>query len=434
MMTSIMEAIFSLTLSPQNRPVNQYLPQSRCGKMPCFIDPESIFLTKFTKDAPIASVILESKRTIFVSAAETSADAHGGRLIRYLREDAADLRFVGLGGGQMENEGCQLMENLVDRSAMLAHAFGQVGFYYKLLRRVKKQFHQDRPDLVVCIDSPAWNFNLAKTAHKLGIPVLYYIAPQLWAWGAWRIKKLRRNADKVACILPFEQQWFTERGVNAVYVGHPLFDDDQQIEAVETWQKDGEKFPTIALLPGSRNHEIKSLWPAMQQIALSIQEKFPNVRFLACAADEEKIETLKNNMHNQLSIDVKHTSIEATVRYADLALVASGTTTLEVAAQYCPMIIMYHVHPLQWHLVGRWVVKINYLSLVNILAQKELVPEYMPFYRQEHQVAQTALRLLANKDQLKKMRQDLKELVKPIIQPGTAAKVAEIVKQMLPRY
>ena len=394
----------------------------------------SLSLTKSGKNGPIAAVILESKRTIFISAAETSADAHGGRLIRHLREDLADLRFMGLGGRQMENQGCQLMENLVERSAMLAHAFSQVGFYYKLLRRVKKQFHQDRPDLVVLIDSPAWNFNVAKVARKLGIPVLYYIAPQLWAWGGWRIKKLRRNVDKVACILPFEQQWFTERGVDAVYVGHPLFDDDQQIEAVEAWQKDSEKFPTVALLPGSRNHEIKSLWPAMQQIALSIQEKFPKVRFLACAADEEKIETLNNNTHEKLSIDIKHTSIEASVRYADLALVASGTTTLEVAAQYCPMIIMYHVHPLQWHLVGKWLVQIKYLSLVNILAQKELVPEFMPFYRQEEQVAQTALGLLADDKQLKKMRQDLKELVTPIIQPGAAAKTAEIVKQMLPRF
>ncbi|MCP4711780.1 MAG: lipid-A-disaccharide synthase, partial [Planctomycetes bacterium] len=379
-------------------------------------------------------MILESKRTIFISAAETSADAHGGRLIRHLREDSADLRFLGLGGRLMENEGCQLMENLVERSAMLAHAFSQVGFYFKLLRRVKKQFHQDRPDLVVLIDSPAWNFNVAKVAHKMGIPVLYYIAPQLWAWGGWRIKKLRRNVDKVACILPFEQQWFTERGVDAVYVGHPLFDDDQQIEAVEAWQKDSEKFPAVALLPGSRNHELNNLWPTMQQIALSIQDKFPKARFLACAADEEKIETLNINTNKKLSIDVKHTSIEATVRYADLALVASGTTTLEVAAQYCPMIIMYHVHPLQWHLVGKWLIKIKYLSLVNILAQKELVPEFMPFYRQEKQVAQTALGLLSDDKQLKKMREDLKELVEPIIKPGAAAKVAEIVKQMLPRF
>ncbi len=377
---------------------------------------------------------MENKRTIFFSAAEASGDAHTARLIGRLRNEAADLRFVGLGGEAMAEAGCQLTENLVERSAMLAHALGGIWFYYKLLGRIKKQFQQERPDLVVVVDSPAWNFHVAKAAHQLQIPVLYYIAPQLWAWGPWRLKKLRKWADQVACILPFEQQWLTERNVRAEYVGHPLFDDDRKIEPVESTLKDNLNFPTVALLPGSRNHEIKYLWPSMQQIAASIQEQYPRARFISCAVDESKIETLRQKARRQLNIEIRHTSIEAAVRYADLAVVTSGTATLEVAAQNCPMIILYYVHPLQWHLLGRWVVQTKYLSLVNILADKELVPEFMPFYRQEKQVADRALQLLADDQGLRQMRQDLAELVKPIIQPGASTRVAQIVKQMLPRY
>jgi len=354
-------------------------------------------------------MILENKRTIFFSVADVSADAHTARLIRRLKIEAQDLRFVGLGGKAMADEGCQLLENLVERSAQ-------------------------RPDLVVVVDSPAWNFHVAKAARRLDIPVLYYIAPQLWAWGSWRIKKLRKWTNQVACILPFEQQWFTERGIRAVYVGHPLFDDDRQFEALEPTPTDELNFPLVALLPGSRAHEIKHLWPSMQQIADAIRKKYPRARFVSCAPDESKAETMRRNADPDLNIDIRPTSIEAAVRHADLALVASGTSTLQVAVQNCPMIILYYVHPLQWHLVGRWVVKIKYLSLVNILAQKELVPEYMPFYRQEDQVAEKALALLADEKALRQIRLNLQKLVKPITQPGAAAKVAQIVKKMLPRY
>jgi lipid-A-disaccharide synthase len=378
-------------------------------------------------------MILENKRTIFFSVADVSAKAHTARLIGRLKKEADDLRFAGMGWAAMAGEGCQLLENLVERSAMLVHAIGGFWFYYRLLDRIKKHFQEDRPDLVVVVDSPAWNFHVAKAAYKLGIPVLYYIAPQLWAWGGWRIKKLRQWADRVACILPFEQQWFTERGIKAEYVGHPLFDDDRPIEPAEPTPKDELTFPTVALLPGSRNHEIKYLWPSMQQIAVSILDQYPQARFISCAVDESKIESLRQKALSRLNIEIRHTSIEAAVRHADLTLVASGTSTLEVAAQNCPMIVMYHVNPLQWHLLGRWVVKIKYLSLVNILADKELVPEFMPFYRQEA-VAETALDLLADEQRLMQMRQDLHKLVKPIIQPGAAAKISQIVMQMLPRY
>jgi len=379
-------------------------------------------------------VVEEVARRIFISAAEASADAHGAKLILQLREEPGNVQCEGLGGEAMAGAGCQLLENLVDRSAMLTHAVGQVFFYRKLLKRVKRHFAQNPPDVVVVVDSPAWNFHVALAAKKFGIPVLYYIAPQLWAWGAWRIGKLRSRVDKVACILPFEETWFRERGVEAQYVGHPLFDDEQQIEGPNPWQEIRKEFPTVALLPGSRKHEIQHLWPPMQKIAAKIREKYPHVRFITAASSEANETLLRRELPKSLEVDVRRTSIEAATRHADLALVASGTATLEVAAQNCPMIILYHVPWLQWHLVGRWLVKTRYLSLVNILADRELAPEFMPFGGRVQEVTDKALSLLEDDEQRQEMRIALRRLVEPILKPGAAAQTAKLAKDLLPIY
>jgi len=379
-------------------------------------------------------VVEEVARTIYISAAEASADAHAAKLIHQLREKPEKLHCDGLGGEAMAAAGCELQENLVDRSAMLTHAFGQVFFYWKLLGRVKQHFAQNPPDVVVAIDSPAWNFHVALAAKKYGIPVLYYIAPQMWAWGGWRIGKLRSRVDKVACILPFEEAWFRERGVEAQYVGHPLFDDEQHISGPGPWAENSREFPTVALLPGSRKHEIQQLWKPMQEIARNIQQKFPQARFLTAVSSEPNEILLRRDLDESLEVDIRRTSVEAATRYADLALVASGTATLEVAAQSCPMIILYHVPWLQWHLVGRWLLKTPYLSLVNILAGRELAPEFMPFSGRVKEVGETALNLLAEDEQRQEMREALRYLMEPIIKPGAAAKTAELVKDLLPVY
>jgi lipid-A-disaccharide synthase len=379
-------------------------------------------------------VVEEVTRTIYISAAEASADAHGARLIHQLREELGKVRCEGLGGEAMASAGCELLENLVDRSAMLTHAFGQVFFYWKLLKRVKRHFAQNPPDVVVVVDSPAWNFHVALAAKAYGIPVLYYIAPQLWAWGAWRIGKLRSRVDQVACIMPFEEKWFRERGVQAEYVGHPLFDDEHQINGLNPGMEINKNFPTVALLPGSRKHEIQKLWQPMQEVARRIREKYPRARFVTAASSEGNETLLRQGLSAELEVDIRRMNIEAATRHADLALVASGTATLEVAAQNCPMIILYHVPWLQWNLVGRRLIKTPYLSLVNILAGRELAPEFMPFGGRIKEVTDQALGLLQNKEQRQEMRIALRQLVEPILKPGAAAKAAKMVRNLLPVY
>ena len=376
-------------------------------------------------------MVEQADKSIFISAAETSGDMHASKLIGRLREVLPGVSYVGLGGAAMAGAGCQVLEDLVGRSAMLAHAVGQVRFYWQLLGRVKEYLAAERPELVVLVDSPAWNMHVAKAAKGLGIPVLYYIAPQLWAWGGWRIGKLRRRVDKVACILPFEEEWFRERGVEATYVGHPLFDEPQRVAPAKVREFNDAEAPLIALLPGSRKQEIDRLWGPMNLIGREIKNAYSLARFVTVAADDEHAVRLAKTADETLEVEVRRDGIEAAVRHADLTLVASGTATLEVAAQQCPMIIMYYVHPLAWHLVGRWLVKTEYLSLVNILAQRELAPEFMPYYGGVNKVARTALGLLEDRERAGRMREELGQLVRPLMQGGASGRVAAMIAEMM---
>jgi lipid-A-disaccharide synthase len=376
----------------------------------------------------------KTRQKIFISAAEVSGDRHCGRLIEKMKTQSPGITCEGLGGPAMAQAGCQLLEDLTVRSAMLTNALGQIGFYYRLLARIKKHFAINRPDLVVLADSPAWNFHIAKAAKKLDIPVLYYIAPQLWAWGSWRCDKLRRLTDNVACILPFEQQWFRDRDINATYVGHPLFDHEMPPESQPHWMSSPKSsfFPTIALLPGSRQHEIDRLWRPMQRIAQRIKKTYPAARFVTTTPNEESAEKLKKQTNTALPIETRSdSSIEAVTRHADLALVASGTATLEVAAQHCPMIVLYHVNQLQWQLIGKWLVKTKYISLVNILAGTELVPEFVPFANRIDAVVNQALEILDNDEKRRQTSISLKQLTDPIVQPGASARVIQMIKHML---
>ncbi len=339
---------------------------------------------------------------VFISAAETSGDKHAAHLINALKVQIPRVKTDGLGGSAMEKAGCNLLENLIERSAMLGAAVKQIPFYHKLLKRVKAYLLEETPDLVILVDSPAWNFHIAKAARQLGIPVLYYIAPQLWAWGAWRLKKLRNNVDKVACILPFEEEWFRSRGVPAEYVGHPLFDDSHLSITYPGESGNNNTAPTVALLPGSRSQEIEKLWKPMLTIALNIRRKYPNTVFLTTASNEKNEQQMRQALPDDFDIEFRDRGIEAVTRYADLTLVASGTATLEVAAQACPMIVMYHINPVSWNLVGRLLIKTKHLSLVNILAGVELVPEYMPFFHQEQEVSEVALEILGSEERKKR--------------------------------
>ena len=375
----------------------------------------------------------EKQYRVFISAAEPSADSHCAALITAMRELRDDVEFVGVGGPKMAAAGCELLETTVARASMIYNAFTHVLHYYKLLRRIRPYLEDNRVDLVVVCDSPAFNFHVAKAARSLGIKTLFYVAPQLWAWAPWRIGKLRRCCDKLCCILPFEQQWFAGRGVDTVFVGHPLL--HEAAGSAGQNKKDYAGYDParvlVALMPGSRTAEIKTLWRPMQQIGQSIKQKCPQARFVAVAVDEQGRRKLAAAQTAGFECDYSAGTLAETARQADFAIVASGSATLQVAAAGCPMVIMYQSSRLLWHLVGTWLVNTEYLSLVNILAGRELVPEFMPYFASVEPIAAKCVELIRDRDRLRKLSTELVKLVQPLRTQDASQTTAEIVGEML---
>jgi lipid-A-disaccharide synthase len=372
------------------------------------------------------------KYRVFISAAEPSADAHCAGLITDMQKIEAGIEFVGVGGPKMAQAGCELLENTTGKAAMIYKAFSQVARFYKIIKRISHYLKSNNVNLVIVCDSPSFNFHVAKAAKKAGIKTLFFVAPQLWAWGGWRINKLRKRCDKLCCLLPFEQDWFGQRGIDTVFVGNPLLDKLKIAGTRHEQYVDFEpKNARLALMPGSRAAEIDSLWRPMQQIALRLKEKYPEATFIAVAVDEKREEILRAaqipGFECQYSVD----SVNKTAGEVDFSIVASGSATLEVAAAGCPMVIMYQSSRILWNLLGRWIIKTKYLSLVNILAGKELVPEFMPYFTSIEPIVASIDDLLQNKNKLAQLSGELTRLTEPLAEKKACREVANIAVMML---
>lgn len=346
------------------------------------------------------------------------------------------LRFSGFGGQRLAEAGCQLLDDTVSKAAMHYNVLGQLGYYKKLIKQANTFFKSDKVDLVVVCDSPAFNFHIAKAAKKHGIPVLFYVAPQLWAWAPWRIHKLRRCCDKLACILPFEKDWFASRGVDAEFVSNPLFDETQiDLKSnLKTYASYDPQAPRIALLPGSRDAEIKTLWPAMLEIATTLKDKHPDAKFTACAPDDGKRAMLERMAaDSSLSVAFETNKLIDACERSDYAIVASGSATLQVAAAGCPMTVIYQSNKWMWRLVGRWLIQLKYLSLVNILAEKELIPEFMPYFSSIEPIIERTSGLLSTPSRMSQISQSLLTLIEPLTRRRASDAVAKIVLEMLNR-
>ena len=374
----------------------------------------------------------KKKYRIFISAAEPSADTHCAGLITALKESGYDIEFVGVGGPKMAEAGCELLEVTSGKAVMIYKAFGHVVHFYRHIKRKKRELTGNLIDLVVVCDSPAFNFHIAKAAKKAGIKTIFYVAPQLWAWGRWRIGKLRKNCDKLCCILPFEQEWFGTRGVDTVFVGNPLLDkldiDSAKAKKYVDFKPERAK---IALMPGSRAAEIDSLWLPMQQIALKLKSKYPDTEFVTVAVDSDRRKILKARQIPGFECHYSIDSVHHTASAVDFSIIASGSATLEVAAVGCPMVIMYQSSRILWHLAGRFIVRTKYLSLVNILAGRELVPEFMPYFSSIEPIVERIELLIEDKSKLAQVSDSLIRLVEPLAGREARRQVAKIAVEML---
>jgi len=333
----------------------------------------------------------------------------------------------------MAAAGCELIENTVDRAVMTYTAVAHVGHFYQLVRRVRQYLQEHPVDLVIVCDSPAFNFHVAREAKKAGIQTLFYVAPQLWAWASWRIHKLRRLCDKLCCILPFEEEWFRRRGVDTTFVGNPLL--DKLSGDLAGMRKDYSHFDPnrvkVALMPGSRLAEIEALWRPMQEIATALKRRYPGAGFTAVAASAERRQLLERTQIPDFACEYSVDTVRRTAAAVDFALVASGSATLEVASSGCPMVVMYQTNRVLWKLVGWWLVHPKFFTLVNLLADRELVPEFMPYFTSIDPIVQTVDGYLRDRGLLTRTSNEMIDMVEPLTRKNAGAEVARVVVEML---
>jgi len=363
---------------------------------------------------PEATLHAENARApvVFLSALEPSADLHAAELISAIRRRCPDARFVGLGGPRMRAAGCETLCDMTSRSAMLLGAVRIAGDALRLLQRVDRFFAAGDADVFVPVDSPTFNLPLARRAKARRLPVVYYIAPQVWAWAEFRLRKVRQRTDRLAVILPFEEAYFRSHCIPATFVGHPLMQSlprhSPEAGLIDEFRGLGR--PLIACLPGSRRHVVNEVLPGQIDVCRRILTRYPDAGFLFAAANDERVHDIRAALRasdratagsgpassQPLPCRIETGRNAEVILAADLVLVASGTATLEVAYYRRPMVVMYNASKWGYRLLARWLIRTPHLSLVNILAGRALVPEFMPYFESIEPIASEALDLLGN--------------------------------------
>ncbi len=311
---------------------------------------------------------------------------------------------------------------------------GRLSLLYRTLSQAVSLLEQRRPALLILIDYPGFNLMLAKKAKTLGIPVMYYIAPQVWAWWRSRARQIARRVSKVVVVLPFEVPFFTEYGVDVEFVGHPLLDVvKSELSKAEFCKRWGLSFrsPLLGLLPGSRREEVKRLLPVMVETVRILKQKVAGLQVAVSRVEEVDVSLYQRAMKG---IDFEAKIMEETpyemMAHADLLLVASGTATLEAAILGTPMLTLYKVAPLSY-LIGKAVARVSNIGLVNIVAGKQIVPEFVQTQARPERIAAEALAILKDRDRIRIMRQQLTEVKERLGPKGAAQRAAEIVVRML---
>lgn len=370
-----------------------------------------------------------------IIAGEASGDMHGAGLVREMLKINPALNFYGIGGKKLREEGVELLADASDMAVVgLTEAVSKLGSLLKIMAMMKKSLDERRPDLVILIDYPDFNLSIAKAASKKGINVLYYISPQVWAWRQGRIEKIKKTVKKMAVILPFEVETYRRKGFAVNYVGHPLLDTVKTSSSRQDLRKNfgiAADAITVGILPGSRLAEIKKLLPELLKAAEILKKEIPDMQFVLPLADTLKQEDVIEIISRfNVKIDIISGQTYDVISCADLALVASGTATLEVALLKVPMIIVYKVSMLSY-VVGRLIVDVKNIGLVNIVAGKTIVPELIQREASGVCIAREALSILSNEDRKREILRELERLRAKLGDPGAANRTAKLAVDML---
>lgn len=391
---------------------------------------------------------------IFFSVGEPSGDLHGANLIRRLRRRQPDVECLGLGGPKMESAGCRLLADLTQLAVMgILPALAKVPQFWRLLWRADRCFREQRPDAVVMIDFPGFNWWIAWRAKKHGIPVFYYGVPQMWAWAGWRVRKLRRLVDHVLCKLPFEARWFAERGCHANYVGHPYFDEmeQQQLDPHFLAEYGARPGPLVTILPGSRTQEVANNLQWFLRAAEVIQQRVPHARFAIAAYREDHAAAARSAVaETGLLVNVFSGRTPELIHLSACTMACSGSVSLELLHHNKPTVVLYRV-PRLTHWIVRWcLMKVKYITLVNLLADPEPFasrpklydphtagaeqvpfPEYLTYEDKTEQIAAHVVEWLTDNQAYQRRLEQLASLKRRFAQSGASDRAADYIVKHL---
>ncbi|MBC7834717.1 MAG: lipid-A-disaccharide synthase [Phycisphaerales bacterium] len=374
--------------------------------------------------------------TLLFTAFEPSGDDHAAPVIAELLRRHPGLKIYAWGGPKMASAGAIIVERTGDAAVMGMPGLAKLLEHKRINKRIGAWLDANRVTVHVPVDSPAANFPICKLSKARGIKVVHLVAPQMWAWGQWRLKKLRRLTDLVLALLPFEEDWFLTRGVKAKFVGHPLFDHVLDLEQLETQAAGlGGGNPKIAMMPGSRPAEYLASFPVLLDALRRLRADFPDTRAVVAVTREEVAEQLRQiaaqqgGWPDELRIVIGNA--DAVVRWCDFALVASGTVTLQVARQHKPMVTFYRPSKLMYHLAYRWLVSTPFYTLPNLIAGKKIVPELIPHFGDGEALAVAIIRLMRQPGAAEDQRAELVKVIKRFEGKCAGTAAADEIEKMV---
>ncbi len=355
-------------------------------------------------------------KAVLFTAFEPSGDDHAAVVIAALRARDPALRIVAWGGPKMAAAGAEIIEPTGQDAVMGLPGIKKIREHQRINARIERWLDANPVDLHVPVDSPAANFPICQIAKDRGIRVVHLVAPQIWAWGEWRIHKLRRLTDLVLCLLPFEEKWFRERGVPAEFIGHPLFDLPLDAESLDRAAAGLPQGPIrLALMPGSRPGEISKNFPLLLAAFRELSRENPGLVGTIAAttpAVAGRVRAMAEAAGGwPTNLGVLHGQTDAVIRWCSMALVVSGTVTLQIAKQERPMVVFYKSNPLIYMLLGRWVLRTEFFTLPNLIAGREIVPELVPHFTGHEPIVAAAREILSVAERSSRQIEELRKVL-----------------------
>lgn len=368
---------------------------------------------------------------IMFSAGEASGDTHGASVAKALREIYPSVEMFGMGGNLMDEAGVRIVYDIKNLGVIgLVEIVKSLPKFFKLRTYLKHIMMKERPDVLVCIDYPGFNMKLAEVAHQLGIPVLYYIAPTIWAWHSSRGKTIKKYVTKVASIFPFEAEAYAKYNCDVEFVGHPLVDivhPTMSVDESMTYFNARAEAKRVLLMPGSRKQEVLSLLDVMLESGEKLLQSHEDVQFFlprAHTIDRAELEAFIKERCVPVTITEDHTY--DLMQICDVCLAASGTATLETAMMELPTILLYKVSPITYG-IGKMVVNLTHVGLPNIIAGKEVIPELLQSDVSVDSIVEHMLPLLDDLKENEHMREELRIVRDKLGEPGAVKRVAELI-------